>query len=63
MDKINEILRSWFNPNDGKFIRKNGKELEKYTVNTVGLFIGRSLKELFQIKGSEKKVLDWLKLP
>ncbi len=52
LEQVSQVFRSWFNPNDGKFIRSNGKELENYCVNTVGLFLGKSLKELFQIKGN-----------
>lgn len=63
LDKVNSIFRKWFSPGDGRFVRANGQPLQMYVVNTIGLFLGRSLKHLFQVKGNENSVINWLKMP
>lgn len=44
-------------------MRGNGSMLEKHSVGTFGVFIGRCLKLLFRVKGNERQVLEWLKDP
>lgn len=59
LHRVNEVLAKWYQLN-GTFRREQGDELKPYVENTLGAFLGNSLKLLFRQAETSKQVGPFL---